>query len=144
MRYLGIEPIRPKVGVFDFTGCEGCELQLANKEESLAAFLGAIEVVNFREISSAASDDYEIALIDGAISRDDEVERIKVIRSRAKLVVALGNATPLVEIVEYVAERGLLSDNKLLNVRRGALKAKVFGQRDELAPGEQRAVDVDL
>lgn len=91
MKYLGIEPIRPKVGVFDFTGCEGCELQLANKEESLAAFLSAIEVVNFREVSSDASDDYEIAFIDGAITRDDEVERLKKIRAQAKLVVAMGS-----------------------------------------------------
>ncbi len=30
MRYLGIEPVRPKVAVFEFTGCEGCELQLSN------------------------------------------------------------------------------------------------------------------
>jgi len=91
MRYLGIEPSRPRVAVFDFTGCEGCELQLANKEETLAAFLSAVEVVNFREISSAASDDYDIALIDGAISRADEVERLEKIRATAKVVVAMGS-----------------------------------------------------
>ena len=72
MRYLGIEPKKPKIAVFDFTGCAGCELQLANKEETLDAFLGAVEVARFREISSAASDDYEIALIDGAVTRGDE------------------------------------------------------------------------
>jgi coenzyme F420-reducing hydrogenase gamma subunit len=91
MKYLGIEPKRPRVAVFDFTGCEGCELQLANKEETLAAFLGAVEIVDFREISSARSDDYDIALIDGAISRQDEVERLRKIRSRAKVLVALGS-----------------------------------------------------
>ncbi|HEC04159.1 MAG TPA: NADH:ubiquinone oxidoreductase, partial [Phycisphaerales bacterium] len=39
MKYLGIEPQKVRVGVFDFTGCEGCELQLANKESSLVDFL---------------------------------------------------------------------------------------------------------
>ena len=91
MRYLGIEVKRPKVAVFDFTGCEGCELQLANKEGSLGAFLSAIEVVNFREISSEARDDYAIAFIDGCISREDEVERLKAIRDRAKVLVAMGS-----------------------------------------------------
>jgi len=57
MRYLGMEPERPRIAVFDFTGCEGCQLQLANKEETLAAFLGAVEIVAFREISSAAGND---------------------------------------------------------------------------------------
>jgi sulfhydrogenase subunit delta len=91
MKYLGIESTRPKVGVFDFTGCQGCQLQLANKEETLVAFLSAIEVVNFREVSSTGSDVFDIALIDGCVSRDDEVERIKSIRSRAKLLVAMGS-----------------------------------------------------
>jgi coenzyme F420-reducing hydrogenase gamma subunit len=90
MRYLGIEPRRPRVAVFDFTGCEGCELQLANREDTLAPFLAAIEVVNFREISSARSDDYEIAFIEGAVSRADEVARLQEIRKRAKVLVALG------------------------------------------------------
>jgi coenzyme F420-reducing hydrogenase gamma subunit len=90
MRYLGIEPRRPRVAVFDFTGCEGCELQLANKEETLAEFLGAIEVVNFREISSHTGGPYEVALVDGAVTRSDEVERLKQIRKQARMVVALG------------------------------------------------------
>ena len=91
MKYLGIEPKRPRIAVFDFTGCEGCELQLANKEETAADFLRAIEVVGFREISSAHSDDYEIALIDGSVTRGDEIERLKAIRERAKVLVAMGS-----------------------------------------------------
>ena len=91
MKHLKIEQKRPRIAVFDFTGCEGCELQLANKEETLGAFLEAIEIVNFREVSSAKGDDYDVALIDGAISRGDEVQRLQEIRERAKLLVALGS-----------------------------------------------------
>ena len=89
MKYLGVESSKPRIGVFDFTGCQGCQLQLANKEETLVPFLQAIEVVNFREISSEADDNYDIALIDGCITRDDEVERIQKIRARATVLVAL-------------------------------------------------------
>jgi sulfhydrogenase subunit delta len=91
MKYLRVEPKRPRIGVFDFTGCEGCELQLANKESTLVPFLTAIEVVNFREVSSARGEDYDVALIEGAISREDEVERLQKIRERAKVLVALGS-----------------------------------------------------
>jgi coenzyme F420-reducing hydrogenase gamma subunit len=90
MKYLGIEPSRPRIAVFDFTSCEGCELQLANKEETLAEFLSAIRIVNFREVSSADEGDYDVALIEGAITRADEVERLRAIRARAKVLVALG------------------------------------------------------
>lgn len=91
MKYLGIEQKKLKVAVFDFTGCEGCELQLANKEDTLADFLGLLEVANFREISSAAGDDYDVALIDGAITRRDEIDRIEEIRKRARILVAIGS-----------------------------------------------------
>ncbi|MFH2008187.1 MAG: NADH:ubiquinone oxidoreductase [bacterium] len=91
MKYLGIDPQKPRVGVFDFTGCEGCALQLANKEETLGPFLEAIEIVTFREISSDRGDDYQYAFIDGAISRADEVERLRRIRDQADVLVALGS-----------------------------------------------------
>ena len=91
MKHLNIKQKRPRIGVFDFTGCEGCQLQLTNKEETLGAFLDAVEIVNFREISSARSDDYEVAVIDGAISRSDEVDRLKAIRKQARILVAMGS-----------------------------------------------------
>ena len=91
MKYLGIEPQKVRVGVFDFTGCEGCELQLSNNEDSLLDFLSLLEVVNFREVSSDEGQDYDIALVDGNISRADEVERIKDIRSKANILVAMGS-----------------------------------------------------
>jgi len=91
MKYLGIEPARPKVAVFDFTGCEGCELQLANKEGTLLDFLAAVEIVNFREVTSADGQDYDVALIDGCVSRSDEVQRLRAIRRQAKVLVAMGS-----------------------------------------------------
>jgi len=91
VKYLGIKPQKIRVGVFDFTGCEGCQLQLANKEDSLLDFLSLLEVVNFREVSSHRGQDYDIALVEGSISRDDEIERLKDIRAQAKVLVAIGS-----------------------------------------------------
>ncbi len=91
MKYLGIEAKKPKIAIFDFTSCEGCELQLVNKEETLADFLNAVEIVRFREASSSYSDDYDIALIEGSVSRNDEVKRLKKIRKTAKVLIAMGS-----------------------------------------------------
>jgi sulfhydrogenase subunit delta len=90
MKYLGVEISKPKVAIFDFTGCEGCELQMVNKEDTLVDFLSLIEVVNFREGISDRGEDYDIAFVEGSISRADEVERIKKIRKQAKVLVAMG------------------------------------------------------
>lgn len=91
MRYLGIKPRRLRVGVFDLTGCEGCELQLVNKEETLGAFLDAVDVVCFREASDQACEDIDVALVEGCVTRSDEVERLQHIRERARVLVALGS-----------------------------------------------------
>ena len=91
MKYLGIAPIKPKIAVFECTSCEGCELQLVNKEETLGPFLQNIEIVRFREASSATGDDYEVALVEGAVTRNDEIERLQRIRQQAKVLVAFGS-----------------------------------------------------
>lgn len=90
MNYLGIPIAKPKVAVFGFTGCEGCQLQVANKEETLGALLGAIAVRNFRLISSDKDDDYDIAFVEGSITTDEEMAQLTKIRSQAKVLVAMG------------------------------------------------------
>lgn len=89
--YLGVAVARPKVAFFELSSCEGCQLQLLNNEETLLQFLDLVEVVRFREGMSGGTDDYEIAFVEGSITRADEVERLKAIRRQAKVLVALGS-----------------------------------------------------
>jgi sulfhydrogenase subunit delta len=84
---------KPKVGVFDFTGCEGCQLQILNCEEQLLDILGKIEIVNFREAMDERGEDYDIALIDGGITTNADIERIKKIREKAKLLITIGSCS---------------------------------------------------
>ena len=82
---------KPKVGVFGMTGCGGCQLELLNFEEHLLDLIGAVDLVHFTEAITEYSDDYDIALIEGSISSEHCVERIKKIGDIAKIVVALGS-----------------------------------------------------
>ena len=91
MNHLGFKIDKMKIGSFDFTCCEGCQLQLANKESTLPDFLGLLDIRNFREISSERHDDYDIALVEGSITRSDEIERLKTIRAQASVLVAFGS-----------------------------------------------------
>ncbi|MDX1664505.1 MAG: hypothetical protein R3272_11985 [Candidatus Promineifilaceae bacterium] len=90
MKYLGVPIEKPKVAFFGFTGCEGCQLQIANKEETLADLLGVIEVQTFRLISSDKDEMYDIAFVEGSITREDEVGHLKRVRQQAKVLVAIG------------------------------------------------------
>ena len=80
----------PRVAVFAFTSCEGCSLMILSLEDELPNILGQVELVNFREAIDAKSDDYDIAIIDGAITREKEIEELKKIRAKAKVLVAMG------------------------------------------------------
>jgi len=98
--------------VFDFTSFEGCELQLLNKEETLGDFLNAIEIVRFRGATSSSSDDYGIALIEGVVSRNDEVKRLEKIRKNAKVLVAMGSCACFDGVNRLKNESDLKSANK--------------------------------
>jgi coenzyme F420-reducing hydrogenase gamma subunit len=89
--YLGVPLFRPKVAFFEFSSCEGCQLQILNNEETLLDFLSLVEVVNFREGMTGHSDDYDIAFVEGSITRSDEVKRLEAIRQKAKILVAFGS-----------------------------------------------------
>jgi coenzyme F420-reducing hydrogenase gamma subunit len=90
-RYLGVAVVRPRVGFFELTSCEGCQLQLLNNEATLLDFLDLVEIVNFREGMKESSDAYQIAFVEGSVTRKDEVERLLKIRRNAELVVAVGS-----------------------------------------------------
>lgn len=82
--------MKPRVAVFDFSSCEGCELQLFNLEEKFLDLIKIVDVVSFREGMKEHSDLYDIAIIDGSVMRPMDAERLKTIRKNAKTVVAIG------------------------------------------------------
>jgi sulfhydrogenase subunit delta len=81
---------KPKVAFFDFSCCEGCQLTVSNCEDELLDLVSHIDIVNFREIMTERSDEYDIACIEGSCTREEEIPRLQKIRDTAKVVVALG------------------------------------------------------
>jgi len=81
---------KPKVGIFGFTGCGGCQLEILNLEDQLLDLVSAVDIVHFTEAVTEHSDTYEIALVEGAVTTNHGVERIKKISSIAKVIVAVG------------------------------------------------------
>ncbi|MBI5000881.1 MAG: hypothetical protein HZB92_05060 [Euryarchaeota archaeon] len=82
--------MKPKVAIFDFASCEGCELQIVNLEEAIIDVAKLVDIVEFREAMKESSDDYDIAIVEGSIARPIDEERLKKIRAKAKILIALG------------------------------------------------------
>ncbi len=83
--------MKPKVAFFDFTSCEGCQLDALNLDgEELLGLINAVDIVNFREVKTEREDNYDIAFIEGSVSRESEIPRLQRIRDQAKVLIALG------------------------------------------------------
>lgn len=82
---------RPKVGFFDFTSCEGCQIELTNYGDAdFLELLNHIEIVEFREAMSEKAGHLDIACIEGSFSREEERTRLEDIRERSDVVIAFG------------------------------------------------------
>jgi len=82
--------MKPKVAFFDFACCEGCQLQIANLEEEVVGLMDLVDVVEFREVMTGKAPEYDLAIIEGSITRPEDEERLKDIRGRAKLLASFG------------------------------------------------------
>jgi coenzyme F420-reducing hydrogenase gamma subunit len=81
---------KPKVAIFDFTGCEGCELNQLNFEDQLLDILAHVDIVEWREAMDGRADQYDIAFVEGSLSTPECINRINEIRRRTRVLVALG------------------------------------------------------
>ncbi len=81
---------KPKIAFFSFTSCEGCQLIVLTLEEKLLELLEHVDIVAFREAMSERRDDYDIAFVEGSITRQSEIPQLEEIRKRAKILVAMG------------------------------------------------------
>jgi sulfhydrogenase subunit delta len=79
-----------KIAFFDFAGCEGCQLTVLDALQTNLDLLEAVEIVQFREAMSEQGEDYKIAFIEGSCTRPSDETRLKAIREKAQIVVALG------------------------------------------------------
>lgn len=89
---------KPRLAIFDFACCEGCQLQIVNLEEELLDLLGVVTLVEWREaMSDRAGDheDFDIALVEGSITREEDAKRLREIRERSRFLVALGACATL-------------------------------------------------
>ncbi len=82
---------RPKLAVWKFASCDGCQLSLLDCEDELLAIAGAVEIANFPEASRAVvGGPYALSLVEGSITTPHDAERIHAIRRSSRMLVTIG------------------------------------------------------
>lgn len=107
--------VRPRIAVYKFSSCDGCQLTLLNLGPRLLELGAQSEIAYFLEASSDPQPGpYDIALVEGSISTPEEAERIRKIRRDAEILIPIGacatsggiqalrNRLPVSEFAEYV------------------------------------------
>jgi coenzyme F420-reducing hydrogenase gamma subunit len=83
---------RPTVGVFGLTGCAGDQLAILNCEERLLDLVTLLDIRDFLTASSANDTTclLDVAFVEGAVLTGRDEGKLRAIRDRASMLVALG------------------------------------------------------
>jgi coenzyme F420-reducing hydrogenase gamma subunit len=82
---------KPKLAVFKFASCDGCQLSLLDCEDELLDLAGAVEIAHFAEASRAVGPGpYDLSLVEGSITTPHDAARIQQVRRASRYLVAIG------------------------------------------------------
>jgi coenzyme F420-reducing hydrogenase gamma subunit len=83
--------VRPKLAVWKFASCDGCQLTVLNLEDELLALAGEVEIAYFLEASSATVEGpYDVSLVEGSITTPSDAERIEEVRRASRVLITIG------------------------------------------------------
>jgi sulfhydrogenase subunit delta len=82
---------RPRLAVWKFASCDGCQLSLLDCEDELLTIAGAVKIANFPEASRAVEDGpYDLSLVEGSITTPHDLDRIHAVRQQSRHLVTIG------------------------------------------------------
>ncbi len=82
---------KPRLGVFKFASCDGCQLSLLDCEDELLAVADRVEIAYFLEATRRRLDgEFDVALVEGSVSTPDQEEEIRDVRRRTRYLITLG------------------------------------------------------
>ena len=82
---------RPKLAVWKFASCDGCQLSLLDFERELVSLPDQIDVAYFLEATRGTVDGpYDLSLVEGSITTAEDAERIKEVRGKSRRLVTIG------------------------------------------------------
>jgi sulfhydrogenase subunit delta len=82
---------KPKLAVWKFASCDGCQLTLLDCEDELFAVADAVEIAYFPEATRGViKGPYDVSLVEGSITTAHDAERIKAVRRQSKTLITIG------------------------------------------------------
>jgi len=88
---MAVPGAKPKLAVWKFASCDGCQLSLLDCEDELLPLAGEIEIAYFLEARRATVEGpYDLSLVEGSITTPHDAERIHQVRESSHRLVTIG------------------------------------------------------
>jgi len=82
---------KPKLAVWKFASCDGCQLTLLDCEDALLPLAREFEIANFAEATSGVVEGpYDLSLVEGSITTAHDAQRIRDVRAVSRALVTIG------------------------------------------------------
>ncbi|MBI4777847.1 NADH:ubiquinone oxidoreductase [Candidatus Desantisbacteria bacterium] len=82
---------KPKIGIYGLTSCAGDQLTILNCEDELLEIASQVDIKSFCLAQTGNEEtSIDIALVEGTVSTQRDLERLKEIRSRTAILTAMG------------------------------------------------------
>ena len=82
---------RPRLAVWKFASCDGCQLSLLDCEDALLSLAGQLDIAYFAEASRRVlPGPYDLSLVEGSITPPADAQRIRRVRRRSRRLVTIG------------------------------------------------------
>lgn len=82
---------KPRLAVWKFASCDGCQLTLLDCEDELLRVAGVVDIAYFPEATrSTIRGTYDLSLVEGSITTPHDAERIQEVRRRSRTLVTIG------------------------------------------------------
>ena len=82
---------KPKLAVWKFASCDGCQLTLLDCEDELLDVVERVEIAYFLEASRATiAGPYDLSLVEGSITTPQDAVRIREVRAASHRLVTIG------------------------------------------------------
>ena len=83
---------KPRVATVWLAGCSGCHMSFLDLDERLLDIFERADIVyspivDFKEFPQ----DVDVCLVEGAVSSEDDLHKIKMVRERTKTLIAFGD-----------------------------------------------------
>ncbi len=83
---------KPRVATVWLDGCSGCHMSLLDLDERLLDIFSRADLVYGPLVDvKEFPEDVDVVLVEGAVSSDEDLHRIKLVRERSKVLVAFGD-----------------------------------------------------